>query len=119
MAKKFILQGRSLRISASVDFHLELVQKPANSNNVLRMHTPLPPEPVKGGGWWHADDQEKFILFYSASTDFGPVALADLIAACPESYFSAHWDGYQVYYSASIKLEEALENKTLIYQIQR
>ena len=121
MAKKFILQGNSLRISASVDFHLELVQKPGirpNSFNFGRQPEQKP-DPVKGGGWWHADDQEKFILFYSASTDFGPVTLPDLIAACPESYFSAHWDGYQVYYSDRVKLEEALENKTLIFQIQR
>lgn len=119
MAQKFILQGDSLRISASVEFHLELVAKPANSNNVFRMHTPLPPEPVKGGGWWHVNEKEKFLLLYSASTDFGPVALPDLIDACPQTHFSFHWDGYQVYYSDRIKLEEALENKALIFQIER
>jgi hypothetical protein len=119
MAKKFILQGKSIRISASVDYHLELVQKPGiRPNNFNFGRQPeQKPDPVKGGGWWHADDKEKFILFYSASTDFGPVTLPDLISACSENYFSARWDGYQVYYSECLQLEKALQNKILIHQI--
>lgn len=116
MAKKILLQGNSLSISASVDYHRDLVKKPREPK--MPFHKRDIPEPIKGGGWWHLDEANKFLLLYSTSDEFGPVDVKDLITACPETWFSLRWSGYDVYYSKYIELSKALENKELIYKIE-
>ena len=117
MAKKFLLQGNSLSISASVDYHRDLIQK-FDPKKCKWGSNPTEPMPIKGGGWWHLDEANKFLLLYSTSDEFGPVDVKDLITACPETWFSLHWSGYDVYYSKYIELSKALENKELIYKIE-
>ncbi len=117
MAQKFILQGESLKISASVDFHRELVSKPREPKMPWGKQE-IPP-PVKGGGWWIVNKEDKFLLLYSSSEDFGPVSREDLIAAVPETYFSSYWNGYDVYYSPANDLGAAMLDKELIFKIDR
>ncbi len=121
MAQKYIILGDSLRISANIDFHRDLLPPPTATE---LKHGPFskktePEAKVNGGGWWHIDNVDKFVLFYRTSDDFGPVTKENLIAACPNTYFSGYWDGYDVYYSQELMLPVALLNKELIFKIER
>lgn len=107
---KYIIYGenKQLIMGFSVNIHLELIPKDGNK------------ELVRGGGRISVKDDEKAVLLYHLSTDFGPVERADLIEACKEAFFPARWNGYTVYYAPYnyLEVDAAWANKEEIYKIE-
>lgn len=103
--KKWILLEGKLLISASVDYHKELIPWPKSGE---QNQTP------KGGGLWHIDASKKEITLFGASMDFGPCRKDDVQAACEQTWFSTRWDGYSVFFSDRLEEEAALNNREYI-----
>lgn len=104
MACKFVLVNGSLRFSASVEFHQELVKDNRECN---------------GGGYWYWDKEKKTILLYSSSDQFGKCSLEQIEAAVEETYFSHVWNEHTVLFSDYESLAEALIKNKEIHKINR
>ena len=106
---KFILYGpdNNIRLSFNVEFHLELIPIGGSRNE------------VKGGGRISVRDEDKKILFYGLSTDFGPCDKDDLIKAIKEAFMPVAWEGYKVFYSEPtiIDVSKAWEEAEEIHEI--
>lgn len=106
---KFILYGptNQLIMSFGVEFHLELIPNRGSMND------------VKGGGRINVQDQEKKVLFYAQSTDFGPCDKHDLIMAIKTTHLPAKWKGYKVFYAAPnvIEIDKAWEIAEQVHEI--
>lgn len=90
MANKFVVTQNKetgnllFKLSASVELHLEMV------NNK---------ETCIGGGWWYMDKENKILLLYKKSQDFGRVSREDLLKALENSFHSPSLEGFKVVHS--------------------
>lgn len=88
--------------SGRVELHVDL--KP--SNLVGR---------ILGGGWWHVDLKNRELLLYNQSIDFGRLAKEQVLRSLSEdALYPVSYDGFDIYFSESIKLEDALVERELI-----
>lgn len=104
MENKYIILGDHLQFGV-VDFHTDLITS---------IYTRAD---VRGGGRWYQDVKEKYILLYSLSSDFGFAAVADLKEALLKTTFSPGWQGVNIYWSNAHRLDEAINEKQIIYTI--
>ena len=93
MAKKFVIESGSIRMSASIDYHREIVKDPSK---------------CIGGGYWHMDKEKKQFFFYGKSEDFGPVTADQLKEVLNSSFLSMSFDGYSFYWHPTDHLDELL-----------
>lgn len=105
MAKQKYIIFNNLILFSTVDFHSELLPKENEAKKDFRVNYENH-NSVKGGGYWHVDHDNKVLLLYSCSTDFGFVEMEDLLKALPETSFNL--EGYHVFYSQKIKLDDAI-----------
>lgn len=103
-ASKFIILGDQLVMSSAVEYHRELV--PEGSR-----------EQVHGGGRFHVDHSKKTIMFYGTSDQY-KTANPTRIRKALENYI---WDndvlGYEILWSASEYMSDALKNHITIGKI--
>jgi hypothetical protein len=83
MARKFLLNNGYFKLSASVEFHLELAKDHSTT---------------KGGGWWHMDEEKKILYLFGLSTDFGPAEPED-IKTHMDNTTMLRFEGFEVLYS--------------------
>ena len=60
MAKKWIIEEKDIRLSASVEFHAEICSKKEN---------------VIGGGWWEMDNHNKILYLYNITVTKNIISL--------------------------------------------
>lgn len=77
----------------AVKFHLELIPKEGSRDK------------VQGGGRIHLINEEKKVIFYGISADFGAAEKDKVIAALKETRFPRAWEGYKVFYGPYDKLK--------------
>ncbi len=75
MANKWLIVDGQFRMSASVEFHKELLRQGEGKSN------------TQGGGWWHLDRATLSLLLYSKSDDFGPAKKEDVLDAIKKFKF--------------------------------
>ena len=101
MARKFLIDGGTIKISAGVDFHSELHKE----GNI-----------VKGGGMWASIGPERKIYLYGASVDFGGAEKEDIIEALKNSMLPASFKNYTYYYSRDYDFNRVLLDAVEIYK---
>lgn len=90
MARKFIISNNTLKL-ANVEFHFEL----CNSKQ----------EKVKGGGYWHINQNNKRIYLYGTSIDYGSIEPSDL----NDVQVHYRWDGYELWFTRCEDLVDVLQ----------
>lgn len=102
MAKKWIVDNGTFKIG-NVDFHKELSRNPEN---------------IQGGGYWDKNQEEKTLLLYGASEDFGKVLKSELQLALETSLLSPFLNYYRVFYSEETDFESAKKHCSYIGTIE-
>ena len=94
---KYLLYDGKIRMGFSIDYHNELL--PKDYDKAL----------IKGGGRIDIDRENKRILFYGISAEFGECKKEDFLKAIPESWISPSLVGYKIFWAPMypIKPEEA------------
>lgn len=84
---KYLLYDGTIRMGWSINFHNELL--PKEHDKAL----------IKGGGRIALDKENKRILFYALSAEFGECKKEDFLKAIPESWFSPSIVGYKIFWA--------------------
>ena len=75
MANKWLIVDGQFRMSASVEFHRDLLRQGEGKSN------------TQGGGWWNLDRETLSLLLYASSDDFGPAKKEDVLEAIKKYRF--------------------------------
>ncbi len=95
--KKFII-NRGLFLMGQVELHKDLAKDHSET---------------KGGGWWHADNENKKMYLYSNSHEFG-AATKENIEAALKLRISERLKEYAFFYSPSDSLGVAMREGILL-----
>lgn len=95
MANKWLIVNGGFRMSASIDFHKELLGSKETSRN------------TSGGGWWNLDRSDRTLYLYAKSEDFGPALKDDVLKAIKDYVFPIYMVGLKVYISTHEWASEA------------
>lgn len=108
MAQKFLIINDAL-ITGTVEFHKELVREGTKR------------EDIKGGGWYHWDEEEKVVLFYSTSQDYGSVTIEEWLEALKseDTWISPFWDDHKFIFSDRLKLEDVYKQNGMLTLMQK
>ena len=86
MAQKWVCEDDDIRISASIDYHSEIVSEK---------------DKVVGGGYWKMDRQNNIIWLYGSSDDYGRCTAEQVLSAVKNGIFGARFEAFKVLFSAS------------------
>lgn len=97
---KFIIMDDEF-ILGKVEFHADLTRKR---------------DGIKGGGWWHLNEDKTELLLYGTSSDFGSVTKEQIIAAFESGLIPRIIDRHveKVFHSYMPMLKMAEETKELL-----
>jgi len=95
MSWKFVVTDGEFRMG-NVKIHKELINKDSTKNS---------------GGWVHINRENKYILFYNESVEFGACSMVVLEDAINISYISPSLNDFTFYYSKEASLANAIKNK--------
>jgi hypothetical protein len=91
MARKYLINNDTLMLT-NCDYHSEIVKDHSTT---------------LGGGLWDIDFENKTVLLYGESLDYGYVKREVLIDMIKRECYSLSFDKFKFYHSYNIKIEDA------------
>jgi len=84
MASKWVCEDDDISISASIEYHFEIVKDRKK---------------VSGGGYWKMDRQNNIIWLYGSSDDFGQCTEEQVRSAVKNGIFGMRFEAYKILFS--------------------
>ena len=85
-------------------------------NGIVEYHSELSSEKgyVVGGGWFHIDHSNRYLLLYSKSHDYGHCSIDEVRRAKQEEYVSPVIEEYEWRFSYSERIDDAMKDYEIV-----